>query len=174
MVQKASFQLKLPQGINSKATAVKAWKGEPGKGHEAAAKSANGEVLATTSAVAPGESFKVEVDLPMGTVTEPGFLESLQWIAGDWYLLILLPLSAVVVLALVRLFKTRITTNVDEASEVWKSPEGLRPVEIGTLIDQSCDVSDVSVTLINLAVRGYYTVREIPSTGFFRSVRSRL
>ena len=167
MVQKASFQLKLPQGINSKATAVKAWKGEPGKGHEAAAKSANGEVLATTSAVAPGESFKVEVDLPMGTVTEPGFLESLQWIAGDWYLLILLPLSAVVVLALVRLFKTRITTNVDEASEVWKSPEGLRPVEIGTLIDQSCDVSDVSVTLINLAVRGYYTVREIPSTGFF-------
>ncbi|MBI1270016.1 DUF2207 domain-containing protein [bacterium] len=167
LVQKASFNLKLPPGINPKAITVKAWKGEPVKGHETAAKSAKGEVIATASSVNPGESFKVEVDLPMGTVTEPGFLEAIQWIAGDWYLLVLLPLSAVIVLALVRFLKTGIKSRVDEASEIWQAPEGLRPVEIGTLVDQSCDVSDVSVTLINLAVRGYYTVREIPSTGFF-------
>lgn len=39
-------------------------------------------------------------------------------------------------------------------------PEKLRPAEVGTLIDERADTLDVSATIIDLAVRGFLTIKE--------------
>ena len=41
-------------------------------------------------------------------------------------------------------------------------PDGTRPGEIGTLVDEKADPVDVTATLVDLAVRGYLRIEEVP------------
>ncbi|UJP41453.1 DUF2207 domain-containing protein [Cellulomonas palmilytica] len=41
-------------------------------------------------------------------------------------------------------------------------PENVRPGELGTLVDEKADPVDVTATLIDLAVRGYLRIEEVP------------
>ena len=41
-------------------------------------------------------------------------------------------------------------------------PAGVRPGEVGTLVDEKADPVDVTSTLIDLAVRGYLRIEEVP------------
>jgi uncharacterized membrane protein len=43
----------------------------------------------------------------------------------------------------------------------------LKPAEIGTLIDEKADTLDVSATIVDLAVKGYLRITEIPKEGIF-------
>ena len=40
----------------------------------------------------------------------------------------------------------------------YEAPDGLRPAEVGTLIDEKVDLRDISATIIDLAVRGYIRI----------------
>jgi uncharacterized protein (TIGR04222 family) len=42
-------------------------------------------------------------------------------------------------------------------------PDGLRPGEIGTLVDEQANLVDVTATIIDLAVRGWLTITEVGS-----------
>jgi hypothetical protein len=42
----------------------------------------------------------------------------------------------------------------------YEPPDGLTPVELGTLADNSPDMRDISATLVDLAVRGYIFLEE--------------
>ena len=42
----------------------------------------------------------------------------------------------------------------------WRPPEGLTPAEVGTLVDGSPDMRDLTATLVDLAVRGYLKIEE--------------
>ena len=46
-------------------------------------------------------------------------------------------------------------------------PEGVQPGMVGTVLDESADVVDVSATIVDLAVRGFLRIEEIKSGGFF-------
>jgi hypothetical protein len=46
-------------------------------------------------------------------------------------------------------------------------PENVRPGQVGTLIDEQANPLDVSATIVDLAVRGYLSIEEIPKEGFF-------
>jgi len=47
-------------------------------------------------------------------------------------------------------------------------PEGLRPGQLGTLIDERANVIDVTATIIDLAVRGFLRIEEVEETGWRR------
>ena len=49
----------------------------------------------------------------------------------------------------------------------FEPPEGLRPGEVGTLVDEVAGPLDVSATIVDLAVRGYLMIEEIPKHGLF-------
>ncbi|MBI3662348.1 MAG: DUF2207 domain-containing protein [Acidobacteria bacterium] len=42
----------------------------------------------------------------------------------------------------------------------YEPPEGLTPAEVGTLIDNSADMRDITATLVDLAVRGFILIEE--------------
>jgi uncharacterized membrane protein YgcG len=52
--------------------------------------------------------------------------------------------------------------NVDVVE--FAPPEDLRPGQVGTLIDEEANTLDVSATIVDLAVRKYLVIEEIPKT----------
>jgi uncharacterized membrane protein YgcG len=44
----------------------------------------------------------------------------------------------------------------------WRAPDGLRPGPAGALVDQRADMDDVIATVLDLAVRGWIQIREVP------------
>ncbi len=46
-------------------------------------------------------------------------------------------------------------------------PDGLRPGQLGTLIDERVNTLDVSATIVDLAVRGHLKIQELPKEGWF-------
>ncbi|MDP9218913.1 MAG: DUF2207 domain-containing protein, partial [Actinomycetota bacterium] len=59
-------------------------------------------------------------------------------------------------------------TSPDGAVE-FVPPDGIRPGQVGTLIDEKADVLDVSATIVDLAVRKYLFIEELPRTTWFSS-----
>ena len=45
-------------------------------------------------------------------------------------------------------------------------PENLRPGEVGTLVDEEANTLDVTATIVDLAVRGFLVIEEIPKRWF--------
>jgi uncharacterized protein (TIGR04222 family) len=56
----------------------------------------------------------------------------------------------------------RIVTPVEFAP-----PEDLRPGQVGTIVDERANTLDVTATIVDLAVRGYLTIEEVPKEGWF-------
>ena len=50
----------------------------------------------------------------------------------------------------------------DETPVEFAPPDGLRPGQIGTLVDFKANPLDVTATLVDLAVRGHLTIEEVP------------
>ena len=48
----------------------------------------------------------------------------------------------------------------------YEPPAELRPAEVGTLVDNSPDMRDITATLVDLAVRGLITIEEIEDRGW--------
>ena len=48
-------------------------------------------------------------------------------------------------------------------------PDGLRPGQVGTLVDFKANPLDVTATIVDLAVRGYLKIEELSEKGLFRS-----
>jgi hypothetical protein len=61
--------------------------------------------------------------------------------------------------------ETRPIGGRDEIVVEYQPPEGLRPAEIGLLLDERADAKDVTATIIHLAVRGYLTITEVAQGG---------
>ncbi len=47
----------------------------------------------------------------------------------------------------------------------YEPPEKVRPAQAGLLIDESADTKDVTATIVDLAVRGYLRITELPASG---------
>jgi uncharacterized membrane protein YgcG len=49
----------------------------------------------------------------------------------------------------------------------YEPPEKVRPAQAGLLVDEHADTKDVTATIVDLAVRGYLTITELPASGIF-------
>ncbi|HJP67134.1 MAG TPA: DUF2207 domain-containing protein [Actinomycetota bacterium] len=56
----------------------------------------------------------------------------------------------------------------------YAPPEGVRPGQVGTLIDESANALDVTATVVDLAVRGYLRIEEIRKRWIFGKADWRL
>ncbi len=56
-----------------------------------------------------------------------------------------------------------------EGAVEFRPPQDLRPGQVGLLLDERADTLDVSATLVDLAVRGYLHIEELPRAHWFAS-----
>lgn len=53
---------------------------------------------------------------------------------------------------------------------LYEPPDGLKPTEVGTIIDESVDIRDITSAIIDLAVRGYLQIIETKDKALFFNV----
>ncbi len=53
---------------------------------------------------------------------------------------------------------------------IYTPPDNLRPTEIGTIVDESVDIQDITSTIIDMAVRGYLQIIENKSKAMFFNI----
>lgn len=49
----------------------------------------------------------------------------------------------------------------------FAAPDGIRPGQVGTVVDETADIVDITATLLDLAVRNYLTIVELPRRSQF-------
>ena len=122
----------------------------------------------TSGRLEPGEGLTLVAGFPKGVIAPPGAAErGIEWLLT--YGPLVLPLGA---LAFMLTLWRRTGREPDAGSVVpiWRAPDGLRPGPAGTLYDQRADMDDVVATILDLAVRGYLRIREVPPDGLLGSV----
>jgi hypothetical protein len=116
-----------------------------------------------TVRVHANDFLTLSVRFPKNVVREPGTLEqSWWWLQDNWgfALAAFAPLAALVIL-----FGAWLRTGRDPKPGTvvaeYEPPEGLRPAEVGTLLDAQLHHRDFSATIVDLAVRGYVRIEEV-------------
>ena len=109
----------------------------------------------------PGEGLTMVAAFPKGVIAAPTAMDTLREQAGFWWPA-LLPFFGFVGMFSRWRAKGR---DPDPGSIVpnWHPPAGLPPGAAGALADQRADMDDILATLLDLAVRGYIRISEVPS-----------
>jgi hypothetical protein len=113
-----------------------------------------------------GDAIVLNIDLPAGSVRKPSFSRQVGWFLADWWPAIFLPILVFCALAAVRWTCGRIEETPQLLAEELALPENLLPAELGTLLDDHCDLLDLTATLFDLAARGYLRIEEVKSVNF--------
>ncbi|HKW78726.1 MAG TPA: DUF2207 domain-containing protein [Candidatus Limnocylindria bacterium] len=135
-------------------------------------------VFTSGRSLIPGEQLTVVAGLRKGVVPEPRPILQDRPREIDEYFdatPLWLALAAFVAIGGVALVVWRwYTVGRDEREHEtivpeFEPPEKLRPAEIGLLMDEHADTLDVTASIVDLAVRGYLSITEIPKEGLFGS-----
>ncbi|GAA4939113.1 DUF2207 domain-containing protein [Streptomonospora halophila] len=139
----------------------------------------------------PGETLHVVVGYPAGAISGEAIVDrdwSLQsafaitpGTAAVFGVLLLVPVGVLIALIRIRGRDERAlrteaaagdSTPVDASDPGagggvrFRPPDDVHPGQIGTLIDEQADVVDITATVVDLAVRGHLTIRELPHAQF--------
>lgn len=110
------------------------------------------------------EGLTVALGWANGLVQPPSTIQKLIWFVGDNFFAIVPVLYLLGFLAVFLRAGKDPDIGVSETVR-YDPPDELRPAEVGTLIDESADMNDITATIIDLAVRGYLTIEEGESPG---------
>jgi uncharacterized membrane protein YgcG len=139
-------------------------------GSDALANVTNGQI-ATFKMQRPlnvGEQMTVVVGWPKGIVSPPSLGQEALWFVADNGFVFLPFLFGMFLFFLWRSAGRDPDTGRSE-TVMYDPPDGLRPAEIGTLIDEKVDIRDIAASIVDLAVRGYITIKAEPQPGFLVS-----
>jgi hypothetical protein len=157
-IRRASARVLLPAGATG-VRAVAFTGAEGSTGSDAVTVIENGAVRVTsTRGFAPHEGLTLAVAWDPGVVDRPGAAARVvSFLLGNGILFI--PIFAF--FGMFRLWLRRGRDPKAGAVVVqYEPPHELTPAELGTLVDHSVDMRDVTATLVDLAVRGYLTIEE--------------
>ncbi len=111
----------------------------------------------------PGEGLTLVAAFPKGVIPAPTRADEIAALIATWWPAVL---PVVALLAMLHLWWTRgREPSAGSIVPVWRRPEGIPPGAAGALVDQSADMDDVVATLLDLAVRGFIRIREVPLAG---------
>jgi uncharacterized membrane protein YgcG len=120
--------------------------------------------IATTRPLAFREGLTAAVAFDKGAVREPSSLARFgMFLLSNWPF-------ALPILAFGIMFARWWTYGRDPRLRPiavrYEPPDQLTPGEVGTLLDNSADMRDVTATLVDLAVRGFLVIKEQTAEGF--------
>ena len=157
-IHSASAHIELPAGVTGlRATAFTGVYGS--RGQETSLDVGERDVtVRTTRRLNFREGLTVAVAWDPGFVHRPGPLARLAFfLRSNW----MFGIPLVVFVAMFWLWFTRgRDPRRRPIAPRYAPPEGLTPAELGTLVDNSPDMRDVTATLVDLAVRGYVRIEE--------------
>jgi uncharacterized membrane protein len=120
--------------------------------------SGNGVEVRTTAGLPYHHGLTVAVAFDKGAVREPTkFDEAILFFRSNWPLVF----PIFVALLMYWLWYTRgRDPRLRPIAAQYEPPDQLTPSEVGTLIDNSADMRDITAAIVDLAVRGYMVIQE--------------
>ena len=168
-IRRATAEVFLPDGVTGLRAA--AFTGGYGSRQSAATveEVPGGFRFETTQALSFKEGLTVAVGWDPGVVARPTWWEHLgRFIWANWPLV--LP-----VLSLFGMWKLWSVRGKDPALRPivpqYEPPKGMAPAEVGTLIDNSPDMRDITATIVDLAVRGFLRIEEREPEGLLKAFK---
>lgn len=165
-VDLAQLRIKLPSHVEPKSVEGKYYIGTANEGTPNKLPIVGDQFVIEKQGLLPGEGLIAELDFPKDALRPPSFIDHAKWIFDDWYLAIVLPVAAFLIVWLHKQI-LHWQWRKDAQETLWDTPK-LTPAELGTLLDERADMPDITATLVDLAQRGYVTMRRIPNMGMFR------
>lgn len=171
-IQRATCTVELPFEIEQNRVQVAGFVGPQGSSEAAASrKTRTGGAFSSPRPLGFNEGLTIAVGWPPGRVTPPGAFTKLGWFLAD-NLFAFLPIVFLIgMFTLWRGVGRDPDPGVSQTVQ-YEPPEKMRPGEIGTLIDESVGMIDITSTMIDLAVRGYLKIEETEEPGLFRTNKS--
>jgi len=118
----------------------------------------NGVEVHTTIPLGYHEGLTVAVAFDKGAVREPNALDKLVlFFRGNWPLL--LPIFVFAIMFWLWWTRGR-DPRLRPIAAMYEPPAQLTPSEVGTLVDNSVDMRDITAAIVDLAVRGYLVLEE--------------
>ena len=118
----------------------------------------NGVEVHTTSPLGYHEGLTVAVAFDKGIVHEPTKAEQVgRFLRSNWPLF--LPIAAFCFMFWLWWTRGR-DPRLRPIAAQYQPPDQLTPSEVGTLVDNSVDMRDITAAIVDLAVRGFVTIEE--------------
>lgn len=167
-IDHASATVHVPTDVKPEDMRVTSFYGPPGSTANAISQ-VNGIVaqFATSSPLQPGEGLTIVVGLPAGSVVPPPLWKELLHFLQDTWPAWLAPMATLSVMSLLWWNSGRDVDGNHPVAVEWTPPKDLSPAEVGTLVDESCDMEDIVSTLVDLAVRGHLRIVQLKGSGLF-------
>ncbi len=166
-IRQASCRVHLPFKPESGTLQVAAFVGPQGASEAGTAeKTADGGNFASPRPLGYNEGLTIAAGWPPGKVSPPGAFRKLWWFVTDNLFAFLPVLFLVGMFTLWRRVGRDPDPGISETVQ-YEPPDSLRPGEVGTLIDESVGMIDITSTIIDLAVRGYLTIEETEKPQLF-------
>lgn len=166
-ITNASAFVHVPRAVASSDIKAEAFVGPPGSTEQA--KTDIGSSVVQFSApkpLQPGDGLTIVVGLPAASVVEPRWWQQALEGFVDWWPAYLIPLVTFLTMYLLWWHSGRDQDANQPIAVEWNPPKNLSPAEVGTLVDESCDMEDIVSTLIDLAARGHLKIAQTTSQGF--------
>ncbi|MEE8134234.1 MAG: DUF2207 domain-containing protein, partial [Gemmatimonadales bacterium] len=116
-----------------------------------------------TGRLPPREGITIEISMPDAAVAQAGFVRRLMWIMWDN----IAYGAFLIVLAGCWIFwykRGRDEQGMGSIVVQYDPPDGLGPAEIGTVIDETVNMHDISAAIVDMAVRGYIEIEDVSET----------
>lgn len=161
-IEKVTCTIHPPQGVESHSIKFSSYKLQNGDRIESQAELGPNFVRFHTEELDPGSHFMIVSGFPKGSIVQPDMKLKTLWWLEDWWPSIVVPLfSAFALGAIYWQFGREPEVIKFSSPEFVALNKKLRPAELGTLIDEKCDLHDIVATVLDLADRGYLTIKQL-------------
>jgi hypothetical protein len=170
-IEHARARITVPDGALP--TQQRAYTGYRGSTANDATVTVSGQTVTAevTRTLAPGEGLTLAVAWPAGVLTRPTESELRTRLLLSFWPLLFPPLALVLMW---RHWSRHGRDPRAQADVVQYQPlDGATPSEIGTLVDNSADLKDITSTLVDLAVRGFVGIEEVEDKALFGLISNR-
>ena len=118
----------------------------------------------TTRALPAGCGLTVVAGFEPGHVQHPSLMRKAGWFAAEnWF--VALPFLLLLLWTTIWWRFGRDPIGDRTIIPEWEPPLDLRPAEVGVLADDKLDQRDITASIVDLAVRGVFKIREAETTG---------
>ena len=169
-IRRSTVTIGLPEELDDSQVKYDAWTGAYGaKDKNFTKRRVDSRTIAfETEALRSGDGITVELTMPGDAVSRPGWMsEAAAWLVDNFPYAIF-PATLFACIA-AWFYRGRDLPGRGSIVVNYEPPDGLSPAEVGTLIDERVDLRDVSAVFIDLAARGYITIKEIAAKSGFSS-----
>lgn len=150
-----------PGGVRAETIQVDSFQGAAGSTKHGSIERSGNRIVFSASGFNSAEGLTIVARLPAGSVLPPSAAAEIAWIIHDWWPALAFPICTLAVMFSLWYRHGRDIGSGQAVAVEWNPPKDLSPAQVGTLVDEQCDIHDIVSTLIDLAARGYLKITEL-------------